>query len=296
MPSYTLLTTTKPYLHYVKWPLPDVMAFTTTRHSFENINLTLKESSGCNANNSSPYDFFNLGEHVGDSPEQVQANREQLQTYLSVKSLSASDAVANITSDQVISPNVTLPKVKIQWLTQVHQANVIDVQSYSDTPYVADAAVTRQPNVALAVMTADCLPILLVAKDGREVAAIHGGWRPLAKNIIKNTLMKMTTPTEDVYAWLGPCISQKAFEVGNDVKTEFIRQNNAFTKAFIDSANFDHSFADLHEIARIQLMVLGIKEISALPHCTYSQPQTYFSYRRENVTGRMASIIMINNK
>ena len=288
MQNYTLLTTTKPHLHYVEWPLPHVVAFTTTRHSPENKCTLLpnKEIYSHESQSTSPYDFFNLGEHVGDSVKSVVANRSILPKYLVAQQSSPDDVLAN----------QALPKVKIQWLTQVHEADVVDVVVHSDTPYVADAVITRQANLALAVMTADCLPILLVAKDGSEVAAIHGGWRPLAKNIIKNTLMKMTTSPQELYAWLGPCISQKAFEVGHEVKAAFIHQDEVFAKAFIDSTSSERCLADLHEIARLQLMALGVTDISALPHCTYSQQLEYFSYRREGVTGRMASVIMINNK
>ena len=189
---------------------------------------------------------------------------------------------------------------KIQWLEQVHGNKVVTIDSHSTTPLIADAAITQQKNVALAVMTADCLPILLTAADGSEIAGIHGGWKPLAKNIIAHTVDNMSTSNENIIAWLGPCIGKEAFEVGEDVKIVFERQSKKFISAFclnaldkVITGNLHNVkyFADLAMIAKIQLKEIGINKVHHLNHCTYTDEQQYFSYRRDNITGRMASII-----
>ncbi len=215
----------------------------------------------------SPYQGFNLGLHVGDCAKQVTSNRQSLQHFLP-------------------------PHAKIQWLEQVHGNTVTEVFQVSEKAIVADAAVTTQKNICLAIMTADCLPILLVSKDSDEVAAIHGGWRPLADNIIANTLDKMKTPAEDIVAWLGPCISKCAFEVGKEVKTAFVQQDECFDVAFIEKNNGKY-LADLHKIAMLQLESSGIKHISTLSECTYSNIDKYYSYRKSAITGRMATLICL---
>ena len=139
-------------------------------------------------------------------------------------------------------------------------------------------------------MTADCLPILLSHKNGSEVAAIHGGWRSLAANIIEKTLDKMHSKPAELVAWLGPCIGKYAFEVGSEVKEAFTQQGVAFNNAFIKQENGKY-LADLQQIAQLQLQALGVSAISALAECTYQETNKYYSYRKEQVTGRMASII-----
>ncbi len=210
--------------------------------------------------------------HVGDNAEKVLLHRQYLSSLL--------------------------PKnTKIQWLDQVHGADVLLIDKYSEQALIADAVITRNKNIALAILPADCLPILLAAKDGSEVAAIHGGWKPLAKHIITNTINKMKTPNENVIAWFGPCIGDRAFIVGKEVRKMFIDQSTLFEQAFTlcraDKFNEMKYFANLALIAKIQLNALGINNITHLKHCTFSQGE-YYSYRRENVTGRMATLITIN--
>lgn len=256
-------------IHKVAWPVHNVLAFTTTRHHPENQHRIYKNSQFTS------YSQFNLGEHVGDNPDQVKSNRNQLLNNLS-------------------------PNSKIQWLEQIHGNNVVTIDSHSPMPLIADAVITQQKNMSLAVMTADCLPILLTAIDGSEIAAIHGGWKPLAKNIIANTVNSMSTLNENIIAWLGPCIGKTAFEVGEEVKLAFVSQSDKFSSAF--SVNSSHKvptgnehdvkyLANLPLIAKIQLETLGVNQLHHLDHCTYTDEQQYFSYRRDNVTGRMASII-----
>ncbi|MCI2283152.1 peptidoglycan editing factor PgeF [Colwellia sp. MSW7] len=216
---------------------------------------------------SSPYRYFNLGLHVGDCAKHVEKNRQYIQTLFPTN-------------------------IKIQWFKQVHGNEVAEVSQVSSHNITADAAVTREKDIGLAIMTADCLPILLVSKLGDEIAAIHGGWRPLVANIINNTLEKMKTKPTDLYAWLGPCISQKNFEVGHEVKAQFVEQDEGFSLAFKVSVNGKY-LADLHHIARLQLENLGIQQISTLPECTYANTDKYYSYRKNAVTGRMATVICL---
>jgi len=256
-------------LHKVEWPVLNVLAFTTTRLHPENQH-NLSKNSECTF-----YSHFNIGDHVGDNPEQVKNNRNLLLDNLS-------------------------PNSKIQWLDQIHGNKVVTIDSHSSIALVADAAITQQKNIGLAVMTADCLPILLTAVDGSEIAAIHGGWKPLAKNIIANTVNRMCTSNEQIIAWLGPCIGDTAFEVGEEVKSAFESQSEKFISAFsVRSSDAVLTknvakvkyLANLPMIAKIQLQALGVNQIYHLNHCTYSDEQHYFSYRRDNITGRMASLI-----
>ncbi|NQZ24103.1 MAG: peptidoglycan editing factor PgeF [Colwellia sp.] len=256
-------------MHKVEWPVQNVLAFTTTRNTPCHHSIIKPFVSN------DPFNHFNLGLHVGDEPENVLAHRQNLLPLL--------------------------PKnTQIQWLEQVHGSEVLLIEKHSKQALIADAAITREKHIALAIMTADCLPILLTAKDGREVAAIHGGWKPLAKGIIGNTLREMFTENKDINAWLGPCIGKESFEVGAEVRAIFTKQSAHLSEAFsLVSTAFESEhknsepkyLADLALIAKIQLTALGVNKIDHLEHCTYSDSAQYFSYRRENITGRMATII-----
>jgi len=244
-----------------------VLAFQTTR--FKPVeNSTIKNP--CTSHNP-PYGGFNLGFHVNDNALSVTKNRQYLQNYIQDK---------------------LTGKVDIQWLEQVHGNKVVEITRHSKQAMIADASITREKNIALAIMTADCLPILLCDTHGTEIAAIHGGWRPLADNIIKNTLAKMQSNIGELHAWLGPCIGENAFEVGEEVKLAFTKQNVHFAKAFVQQVNGKY-LADLSLIAKQQLANEGITKITNLAECTYHSSDKYYSYRRESITGRMASIICL---
>ena len=264
-------------VHYVDWPVKNALALTTTRHHPFNIDKNTYKSTTGKTFPTSPFQSFNLGLHVGDDKQTVLNNRNDLIKLLP-------------------------PHSKIQWLEQIHAADVVTVTQHSEIPIITDAAITQTKGIALAVMTADCLPIILSSKDGDEVAAIHGGWRPLAANIIANTLNKMQTASTDIVAWLGPCIGNEAFEVGEEVKHTFVEHSPLFAQAFIPSfikkTNLEtlkpikeKYVADLSMIASIQLKHLGINTICSLNHCTYQTKGEYYSYRRDGKTGRMATII-----
>ena len=212
-----------------------------------------------------PFSSFNVGEHVGDNPESVAKNRRLLQESLNLE--------------------------HIQWLNQVHGSHVVDINVHQSIPPDADAAFTRKANIGLAIMTADCLPILLVDDAGTQIAAIHGGWRPLASNIIKNTINQFST-NSNIKAWLGPCIGPTAFEVGSEVRQQFIELSPYLEHAFTPNQPNKY-FANLHAIAKVLLHQEGIVEIDEQNDCTYSLPEQYFSYRRSGKTGRMVSLIAI---
>lgn len=234
-----------------------VLAIQTTRVSPNNIS----------GDDNSPYKNFNLGLHVGDCANKVEHNRQCLEKLF---------------------PS----KTRVQWLAQVHGNTVAEISRVTKETIIADAMVTREKNIALAIMTADCLPILLISNQGDEIAAIHGGWRPLAANIISNTVKKMHSAADDIYAWLGPCIGKEVFEVGSEVEKIFVEHGNAFSQAFIKQENGKY-LASLHKIATLQLNNLGIKHISTLSECTYSQSEKYYSYRKNSTTGRMATVISL---
>ncbi|WP_371186329.1 peptidoglycan editing factor PgeF [Thalassotalea maritima] len=245
----------------VDWPLANtVTAFTTTRQGGYSI---------------SPYHEFNLGTHVGDDYTRVLKNRSILVNKVSQK--------------------------PIAWLNQVHGNDVAVIDSQlltsldaindqSMSHITADAAFTREKHVALAILTADCLPILIADRQGLQLAAIHGGWRPLASGIIKNTLAHFSAPREQLFAWLGPCIGEHAFEVGGDVLQAFTALSPELEVCFKAKRN-DKYLANLHEIARYLLKQQGIEQIFTQPDCTYRNPEHYFSYRRDTITGRMATVI-----
>jgi YfiH family protein len=215
-----------------------------------------------------PYSSLNLGFHVGDKHETVLANHQLLNEFV--------------------------PRPAF-WLDQIHSSEIIEVThrvtelSLQQRPK-ADALFTRLKNQPLAIMTADCLPILLASKDGQEVAAIHGGWRPLAGGIISKTIAKFSTPKSNLVAWLGPAIGPSAFEVGEDVIDAFTSVNPSHKDDFIEQENKKY-LANIFSIAKRQLSDLGIAHIYSEYECTYTLPEKYFSYRRDAQTGRLATLI-----
>ncbi|GGW71647.1 peptidoglycan editing factor PgeF [Alishewanella tabrizica] len=239
------------------WPAPlNVRAVSSTR------------VGGCSRG---VFDSFNLGDHVGDEPQHVQHNRQRFQD---------------------LSGMPTAPL----WLQQVHGTNVAqpELVTYANTaPIMADAAYSKQPKRVCVVMTADCLPILLCDKAGREVAAIHAGWRGLASGVIEETLKHFQASSETILAWLGPAISKSAFEVGAEVRNTFIQHQAMAEAAFQPTAQGKY-LADLYLLAKQRLMAQGVNAIYGGDYCTYQQPAQFFSYRRDGQTGRMASAIWLD--
>ena len=214
------------------------------------------------------YNSFNLATHVNDDINFVQMNRASLSQHV---------------------PNVPF------WLNQTHGTDVIELPS---SLLNADASYTKDKNIVCVVQTADCLPLLVTNKKGTIVAAIHAGWRGLLNGVIENTLHKMNLPSHELLVWLGPAISQKHFEVGNEVKHSFCEKHHEAEKAFQSVSN-QKWLADIYMLAKICLHAYGVNEIYGASmtndYCTYAYHEDYFSYRRDGETGRMASLIWIES-
>ncbi|MGI9248596.1 MAG: peptidoglycan editing factor PgeF [Woeseiaceae bacterium] len=175
------------------------------------------------------------------------------------------------------------------WLNQVHGAHVIATGSYEKPPD-ADASVGRNPGDVCVVRTADCLPVLFCSANGAEVAAAHAGWRGLAAGVIEATVAKMVHEAGDLLVWLGPAISQAAFEVGDEVREAFISRDPGATPCFVanDRGRWQ---ADLYELARRRLRSIGITDIYGGGFCTFADNERFFSYRRNPDCGRMISFV-----
>jgi YfiH family protein len=258
-----------------QWPVPDnVRALATEREVFAG-----SEHQQRLGQSSPPYHSFNLGDHVDDLPSHVRANRQQL-----VKHAKGCN--------------------EIRWLQQIHGTECLDASVVVNTTQ-ADASFTQVPALACAVMTADCLPVLFCDLQGRQVAAAHAGWRGLAKGVLANTLKTFIDngiAANQVIAWLGPAISQTAFEVGPDVKQAFNHFENASpwadNECFVAGDN-DRLQANLYRLARLQLEHLGVGGVYGDElRCTYAEldqngEHRFFSYRRQAITGRQASLIWL---
>ena len=219
-----------------------------------------------------PFNGLNLGDHVGDDLASVSANRQQLIQALGLTQ----------------SP---------QWLKQVHGTEVVELTQSSHNSAViqtADASATQIPGLACVIMTADCLPVLFTNKKGTHVAAAHAGWRGLAAGVLEKTLSRFDS-NDEILAWMGPAIGPLAFEVGAEVKAVFVEHDPLAEIAFKPSPTKpDGRFlADLYALARLRLKAAGVVDISGGEHCTFSDDENFFSYRRDNITGRMASLIWI---
>ena len=176
------------------------------------------------------------------------------------------------------------------WLTQVHGRRVVDL----DEPWSgsADGAVTARTGVVCAVLTADCLPVLLADRSGRRVGIAHAGWRGLAAGVLEAVVAAMKTLPADLLAWFGPAIGPRAYEVGDDVRTAFLRTGADSAPAFEPNERGRWQ-ADLYALARIRLQRLGVESVHGGGSCTHSEPERYFSHRREAPCGRMASLIWL---
>ena len=211
-----------------------------------------------------PYDSLNLGDHVGDAPMAVARNRMLL--------------------------NTLLPSEPV-WLNQVHGTVVANADMASCLPQ-ADACIARHRDSVCVVMTADCLPVLLSDTQGSVVAAAHAGWKGLAAGVIEAAVQAMDVAPQNLMAWFGPAISQEAFEVGDEVRAEFIATQPQAASAFIPGQS-GKWFADLYVLARLRLDALGITQIYGGGYCTYRDRERFYSYRRDVMTGRMGSFIWL---
>lgn len=209
------------------------------------------------------YASLNLGDHVKDNPLHVAHNRQSLSPFLPTEPV---------------------------WLQQVHGIRVIDA-STSSCLEAADSSFATRKEVVCVTMTADCLPLLLCDEAGTAVAAIHAGWRSLCDGVIEATVRAMPVEAESLMVWLGPAIGPDAFEVGSEVREQFMAQHAQAETAF--RPHGEKWLGDLYTIARQRLNRLGIHQIYGGGRCTYNEPDTFFSFRRDGDTGRMATMIWL---
>lgn len=210
-----------------------------------------------------PYQSLNPAAHVGDNIDSINKNRQRI-------------------SDMLHLPTDPL------WLEQIHSNQVIEVNANSMSGQIADAAYTKDSGVVCAVMTADCLPLLVCSSDAKTIAAIHAGWRGLLSGIIGNTLAAMNC--DNYWVWLGPAIGPNCFEVGPEVREAFIQKSAEFSNAFRSQKN-GKWLADIYQLAKIELTGLGVTAIYGGNFCTVTDSQRFYSYRRDQQTGRMATLI-----
>jgi YfiH family protein len=212
---------------------------------------------------------LNLGDHVGDDPASVAANREIVCQRMDARPV---------------------------WLKQVHGVRVIDAAACDGSlPPEADAAFTKRSGVACTVMTADCLPVLLCDTKGQVIAAAHTGWRGLLAGVLEATVDVMETPGRELMAWLGPAIGPRAFEVGGEVRAAFVDADPDAATAFhpVDSGKW---LADIYLLARQRLARRGVDRVFGGGFCTVNEAERFFSYRRDGQTGRMASLIWLGDQ
>ena len=211
-----------------------------------------------------PFDSLNLGDHVGDAPDAVAHNRARVAAALPAAPL---------------------------WLSQVHGTTVVDAATAADG-VEADAVVAFAPGRVCAIMTADCLPVLLARRDGKGVGAAHAGWRGLCNGVLEATVVRLGGGT-GVEAWLGPAIGPTAFEVGEEVRAAFMQHDAAAAAAFQPGGIPGKWWADIYLLARQRLAQAGVTAVSGGGLCTVTDAARFYSYRRERETGRMASMIWL---
>ena len=214
------------------------------------------------------FNCLNIALHVGDDAGFVRQNR------------------------LIIKEMLNLPE-EPKWLEQIHSNQVIDA-ACGDLIKQADASYTNKSGIVCAVMTADCLPLLVCASDGSQVAAIHAGWKGLVNGIIESTLNKMHSPPSDLLAWIGPSICQKCYEVGNEVYQKFTQQYPVSKKAFRPKNT--QWLASLPQIAELILQSNGVNSVYQSELCTFELENELYSYRRTPQTGRIGTLIWFNDQ
>ena len=226
------------------------------------------------------YGSLNLGQHVGDDPRAVAENRRR------------------------VVAGLQLPSEPL-WLRQVHGTSVLDADAApppapEDAGPGVDAALTRQSGRVLVVQVADCLPVLLAARDGSAVAVAHAGWRGLAAGIVEATVAALGVAGEELHAWLGPAIGPAHFEVGEEVRAVFCQlgaepagEDRGEAAAAFERNDRGRWQCDLRLLARQRLLQLGVRSIHGEPRCTYAEVDAFYSFRRDRITGRMAALIWL---
>ncbi|AOY88781.1 multi-copper polyphenol oxidoreductase [Marinobacter salinus] len=240
-----------------EWPAPaNVRAVSSTR------------SGGVSM---SSWHSLNLGDHVGDAPEAVVRNR------------------------QLLAQGINLPAEDFVWLRQVHGIGVLEVtrENLAGVPE-ADASFTRERRVACAILTADCLPVVLCDRAGSIVGAAHAGWRGLCAGVLENLVAKMGVPVDNLIAWMGPAIGPNHFEVGPEVREAFLSANRQADEAFsVQGARPGHYMADIYRLARQRLEMAGVSSVFGGGFCTVTDGDRFYSYRRDGQTGRMVTVVWI---
>ena len=219
-----------------------------------------------------PWTSFNQGLHVGDEPDHVATNRALLLERL---------------------PH----SVTFQRLNQVHGNRVVEADGQDVIPD-ADAVFTRQPGIVCGVSTADCLPVMFASSRGDVVGIAHAGWRGLAAGVVENCFRAMQLDPAFCLVWLGPAIGPCHFEVGSEVREQFLQQaapdlQHETEHSFVATANSGKYMADLYQLARIRLRALGVSRIRGGGYCSYCESERFFSFRRQAITGRMQSLIYL---
>lgn len=215
-----------------------------------------------------PFESLNLSFSSGDDPERVEQNRSRVISALN------------------------LPEPP-RWLKQVHGTRVVDAEMALDRPH-ADASIASRPGQVLAVMTADCVPVLLCDRGGRRIGAAHAGWRGLAAGVLQSAVAALEGDPSELLAWLGPGIGPQAFEVGPEVREAFTTDDPEAARCF-RKGNGDRLLADLYQLARRRLGRAGVNAVFGGEYCTFSEPAKFFSYRREGKrSGRMGTFIWLD--
>ena len=219
-----------------------------------------------------PWSSLNLGVHVGDNPEHVDQNRQKLAQFNGVD--------AN----------------RIGWLNQVHGTRVVELTADNAGACPdADASFTRQAGVACAILTADCLPVIVADRQGNVVGAAHAGWRSLCGGVLENLIDAMAVDPSELVAWFGPAIGPQNFEVGPEVRAAFVNALVESAGAFTErGARPGHFFADIYKLARLRLNRAGVSTPGGGSLCTVYDEEWFYSYRRDGQTGRMATLIWMN--
>jgi len=208
-----------------------------------------------------PWRSLNLGRSCGDDPEHVAQNRRLLSGLLPGEP---------------------------RWISQVHGTNAVSWDKANEPGVKADAIFSHAAGQVCAVLTADCLPVLFCDRAGTQVAVAHAGWRGLAAGVLEATVAAMQCEPEELMAWMGPAIGPEAFEVGKDVYDAFVNLNAENVIAF--KPHRDRWLADLYLLARLALTQAGVGQVTGGVYCTFSDASKFFSYRRDGVTGRMATV------
>jgi polyphenol oxidase len=232
-------------------------------------NVKALQTTRNNGISAAPYNSLNLGSHVGDNPIHVAQNRQALSQFL--------------------------PSEPV-WLNQVHGIKVVDAAETDCVPD-ADASYTSRKNVVCVTMTADCLPILLCDQAGTAVASIHAGWRSLCDGVIEETVAKLPAKPANLMAWLGPAIGSNSFEVGFEVRAQFMTKD---AKAELAFKKYGEKYlCNIYQVATQRLNNLGITQVYGggihQDFCTFTQKDQFFSFRRDGVTGRMATLIWLDS-